>query len=500
MESGQHEQQSGGLKDLELAPIIIFGVVILAISWGVAYPLDIPGLILPEQGSAQAARTDGLFRVLLFLGTFVFLLVQGLLYYAAVRFRAKPNDMSDGPNIHGNTLLEIVWTIIPSIVVVILAILSFSVWTQNTASAGAENENVVNGEAIAINAIGQRYQWSFEYMTNEENTAGEPIAFSDANLRVYIGQNVKLDMTTQDVIHSFWVPAMRVKQDLLPGRVTEVRFTPIETDTGWEFVSIAGTVNIYAEPDAESDVLRTFVQEDARPALPASYATADPMDTDGDWVEVQLRRDVTGFINADDITGRHNEYRLICTELCGGGHGQMYTSLLVYEDEEAMLDSWYDVQVTERLEPPSDPIARGAQILAAEYGCGGCHVLDAFPSWNGIVGPNQNGLGNRADDRAAAISGVETGAEYIAQSIRYPNDYLVPGYAGAMPAFPPEQMSQEDLNAIVAYLCVQTANPADPGSSECGLENWSFDEDLNFTGDVEGLVEELTAITDEYED
>lgn len=500
MELGQNQQQSGDAQNLDITPIAIFGIVILALSWGIAYPLDIPGLILPEVASAQAERTDGLFRVLMFLGTFVFLLVHGLIYYAAVRFRAKANDTSDGPNIHGNTLLEIVWTIIPSIVVVILAILSFSVWTQNTASVGAENENLVNGEPITINAIGQRYQWSFEYLTNEVNTNGEAIEFANANLRVYVGQDVNLDMTTADVIHSFWVPAMRVKQDLLPGRTTEVRFTPIDPGDGWEYVNVAGTVNIYAEPSEDSDILRTFVQEDARPALPASYATADPMDTDGAWVEVILRRDVTGFVRAEDIVGLHNEYRLICTELCGGGHGQMYTSLMVYENEEAMLDSWYSVEVAARVEPPSDPIAQGAQILAAEYGCGGCHVLDAFPSWNGNVGPTQNGLAERVDERAAAIGAVETGADYLAQSIRNPNAYLVPGYAGAMPAFLPEQMSQEDLNAIVAYLCTTTADPSNPAASDCGLENWSFDEDGNFNGDVEALVAELTAITDDYQD
>lgn len=491
-----NNQPGNGLDNINMLPIVIFGIVILVISWAIAYPLDVPGLILPEVGSVQAQRTDGLFRVLMMIGTFVFLLVHGLLYYATVRFRAKANDTSDGPNIHGNALLEIVWTLIPSIVVVVLAILSFTVWTQN--NAVSENENMINGESIDINATGQRYAWTFEYQTNAENTNGEPISFSAPDLRVYVGQDVQLDMNTQDVIHSFWVPAMRVKQDLLPGRTTEVRFTPIDTGDGWEYVSVAGDFSVYAEPNAESDILTTISQAESRPPLPAVFAAADPESTDGDWVAIQYRRDVTGYVQGENIVGRHNEYRLICTELCGGGHGNMFTQLLVYENEDALRDSWYDVEVAARIEPPANPILRGEQILAAEYGCGGCHVMDAFPNWIGAVGPSQNALADRVDDRAAALGDVETGAEYLAQSIRQPNVYLVPGYAGVMPAFPPEQMAQDELNAIVAYLCTQSAT-GDPADSDCGLENWSFDENGEFNGDLDALNAELTAITSEYE-
>ena len=159
--------QAGGFM-----PIIIFGI--LSVAFALILWLALPGLnILPPQASAEAQRTDSLFTVLLVIGGFVFFLVQGLIYYAAIAFRVKANDVSDGPNIHGNTTLEIVWTIIPSVVVVILAILSFIVWRQNTELP--ENPNLFNGESVELNAYGQRFGWTFEYLTNETNINDEQI-------------------------------------------------------------------------------------------------------------------------------------------------------------------------------------------------------------------------------------------------------------------------------------------------------------------------------------
>jgi len=170
------------------------------------------------------------------------------------------------------------------------------------------------------------------------------------------------------------------------------------------------------------------------------------------------------------LPGRETELRftptepgrfpVVCTELCGGGHGGMNAEVLVYPDEESYM-AWNDSLVECQLNPPEDPVARGRNLLdGGRYPCNGCHVLDAFPSWVGQVGPTMNGIGERADDRAAA-AGDPDGETYIENSIRYPNDYIVPGYQAAMPAFNEDQMSEDELDAITAYLLSLGGEPVD---------------------------------------
>ena len=426
-----------------MAFIIGFGIIIVA--FGLFCALFIPQIILPPEGSIQAQNTDMLFRVLLGVGGGVFMLVQGLLLYSALRFRARPGDTSDALPVHGNTTLEIIWTIIPSIVVVVISILAFVVWTTNTATS--TRENIINGDSVPTNAIGQRYAWNFTYETglipseiDEEIAAKsasedcplceQPITLNANELHVYLGEQVSLDMNSEDVIHSFWVPAMRVKQDVLPGYTTQIRFTPIR---------VADT----------------------------TYPT---------------------------------RYRLVCTELCGGGHGQMYSWLVVHEDQEAMIDEWYQPQIDDllRIIKLGDPVSLGSSQIEG-YACSGCHVLDD-KGWQGQTGPALNGIGSRAADRAAA-SGLQDGADYIAHSIRLPQDYFVPGYAGViMPAHVPVEgtsgtyMPQSELINIIAYLCIQT-DSGDPADNTCGLE---FD-DAGQLADINAARTYLTEVTDAYQ-
>ena len=497
------------LSNVSTMPLIAFGVLALFFGLGVYIFFPTWGT-LPVQASVQAQRTDDLFRVLMGMSGVVFFLVQGLLYYAAIAFRARHNDTSDGPSIHGNVLLEIVWTIIPSVIVVGIAVYSFIVWQRNSAPV-VDAENLVNSEAIDINVYAQRFGWSFEYLTNETDVNGDPIVLNSLNLHSYVGQNLHLEMETFDVIHSFWVPTMRIKQDLLPGRVTDVRFSLIapQQPTGeavpYRYIGTISPVTVYAEPGAESaivfeDLTETNVELSIYPSL-IEMELADPnAPIEGEWIAV-IVDGVPGYVAADEILGRYERLQIICAELCGSGHGDMgFTSTLnLWQSEEDMLNGWYEPLVEANRQPPSGAVDTGRILLQnAAYPCSNCHTLDAL-GWQGALAPNLNGIGSRADERAAeAGEDVTSGTEYIAQSLRHPNDYVVAGYLpGIMPVFTPDQMPQEDLNAIVAYLCTQTdsGNPEDSG---CNLVNLQFD-DAGVLEDVDALEAELSTITDEYE-
>ena len=157
----------------------------------------------PAQGSAEASQVDTLP---------MFVLVVTVVLYCAWRYRMKPGEEElDGPPIHGNTRLEIIWTAIPAIILVALCSYSFAVLTD-----------IEDADARALNVrvVGEQFTWTFYY----RDGSGKEIA--SPQLYVPQGQQVNFTVQSQDVIHDFWVPAFRVKIDAVPGINTHLRVTP----------------------------------------------------------------------------------------------------------------------------------------------------------------------------------------------------------------------------------------------------------------------------------
>jgi cytochrome c oxidase subunit 2 len=133
----------------------------------------------------------------------------------------------------GNTRLEIIWTIIPLFIVLAYAYLG---------AVNLAETRRVDPEAMIVNVTGLQWSWTFEYPS-----ASGPNVISD-ELHVPVGKQVLLRMTSNDVIHSFWVPEFRVKQDLVPGRITELRITPIlEGNYMVRCAELCGTSHAYME-------------------------------------------------------------------------------------------------------------------------------------------------------------------------------------------------------------------------------------------------------------
>ena len=208
--------------------------------------------LLPLDASANAPVYDSLFRVLFSIGTILFLGIVGLVVFSLVRFRRRAGDHTDGLAIEGNLLLEIVWTAIPAIVVLFVGIYSYDIYERmggisslNDHSAmhrmpsmetmeasvstaeggqvpaarvwggigtGADETNVLPVEVTAM-----QFAFIFHYPEGDI-TSGE--------LHVPNGRPVELRMKANDVIHAFWVPQFRLKQDVIPGQPTVLTFTP----------------------------------------------------------------------------------------------------------------------------------------------------------------------------------------------------------------------------------------------------------------------------------
>ena len=169
---------------------------------------------LPAAASAEARPIDILFNGHYWMIAFLFSLIMVLMLYAVFVFRRADDDETDGPHIHGNTRLEIGWTVVPTFVVI-----GFGIWgavTLNEITRPKEGEMVVN-------VTGKQWIWSFAYPELDNITSGE--------LVLPVDRTTVLKMNAEDVIHSFWVPEFRVKQDLVPDRETTLRITPTELGT-----------------------------------------------------------------------------------------------------------------------------------------------------------------------------------------------------------------------------------------------------------------------------
>lgn len=188
---------------------IILAVLILSLSVLVYFGLNSIGL-LPESASLQAETIDWLFDIEIMAISFLFSLIIVPLIYSLIVFRRKPGDMSDGEHIEGHTKLEITWTVIPLILVLALAYLG--AWSLGDTLRA-------DPEAMELEVTAFQWGWKFKY---------PEYGITTTEIYLPIDQQVLFVMESNDVIHSFWVPEFRVKQDIIPGQTTELRITPIE--------------------------------------------------------------------------------------------------------------------------------------------------------------------------------------------------------------------------------------------------------------------------------
>ena len=153
------------------------------------------------QASAEAPKIDTLLNVMIVLSCFVFSIVMVMLGYSIWKYRAKPGDESDGEPIHGNTKLEITWTVIPTVIVLFGAIYSWIVLGDIESKASNQ---------LRLNVTAQQFKWTFNYPQPNGKVVSSNV------LVVPEGRQLDIRLTALDVLHSFWVPEWRIKRDLVP--------------------------------------------------------------------------------------------------------------------------------------------------------------------------------------------------------------------------------------------------------------------------------------------
>jgi cytochrome c oxidase subunit II len=190
---------------------------------------------LPPQAAAESHLIDDLISFLVTLGAFIFLGVTSTIMYSVIFHRATKDDLSDGPHIEGNIALEVVWTAIPIMLVLWIAGYSSQVYEQmaiqgpaqlvhlhnpmGMESAYAATTDAAISEPVEkIDVIAKQWAWVFHYP--EKNV-------TSTELHLPSDRRVRLALQSEDVLHGFYIPAFRLKQDIIPNHTIDFEFTPI---------------------------------------------------------------------------------------------------------------------------------------------------------------------------------------------------------------------------------------------------------------------------------
>jgi len=194
-------------------------VVLAALPLLAACATGAPQSTLDPRGYHARHIYDDLFWWVMIAALAVFFAVEAVIVYAVWRFRARPGDPLPA-QIHGNTTLEITWTIIPAIILIVILLFTFN--TQRILANPPELAEA-GRNALNIRVVGHQWWWEFQYPDLAVTTANE--------LHLPVGVPVRVELESADVIHSFWVPYIAGKQDAIPGRVNPLIIQADEADT-----------------------------------------------------------------------------------------------------------------------------------------------------------------------------------------------------------------------------------------------------------------------------
>ena len=444
--------------------------------------------------AGPVARDQGnLFLLIFWIAVAVFIVVEGAIIYAAIRYRRRDDKIPK--QVHGNTKLEITWTVLPSIVIAAIAVPTIiGIWEQQR---GAPTDM---GDVLEVEAIGHRWWFEFRYPNQEVVTANE--------MHIPVGRPVNVQLASQDVIHSFWVPKLAGKIDMVPLNDNLLWF--IAEEPGIydgqcaEFCGIAHAhmrFRVIAHPEED---FQNWVAGMRTPPEPFETGSAEQQGqtlfathcktchTDDSWrqdaysLEIQQQDsrwatwlddiENSRIVSAPNMTHysqRHflgagikeNSRENLIKWIADPNDIKIGTSMqahaAVYQeraDNKANLSPQEVENIADYLLAlkPGDitqltapvitgdtPEERGEQLFIS-IGCNACHSLDADTT---IVGPSLVGIADRAGTRTSLSA-----EDYMRESINDPAAFIVEGFTNSMvvPKIPADQV--EDLIAYISTL------------------------------------------------
>jgi cytochrome c oxidase subunit II len=221
--------------------LVAAAVVVLTLYVTGAGARIVESLYPPAAVTEQGKLVRELYNIVFLIAAAIFFLVEGLIVWTIIAYRRKPTDTDLPPQTHGNSTAEIIWTVVPTLIVAFLFVVSWQ--TLNTVDATNASTDT------KIRAVAGQFQWTFEYMPASYDPASKDPALNapdplyieyaptgrDAGLHVPTGRPIHLYLTSLDVIHAFYVPQFLFKRDVVPGRVNSFEFNVTEDQAGQTF-------------------------------------------------------------------------------------------------------------------------------------------------------------------------------------------------------------------------------------------------------------------------
>ena len=341
-----------------------------------------------DSASSFAGETDAVFYFIFYVSALFFVVLMWLMVYWAFKYRRKPGVAIQLSPSH-NTPLEVVWTVIPTILLFVMFFWGFK---------GYLDKAVAPADAEVIQVTATKWNWAWEYPGGGKLFESEKIV--DKDMPVYalpMNRPVKFLMSSKDVIHSMFIPAFRMKRDVMPNRYT----TQWVTSTG--------------KP--------THTMEESEP---------------GKWRPIPL--DDNGAKITDPELAKGRGYYLFCTEYCGDQHSQMMARIITLNEQD--YQRWLGVTK----DTSSVPLVALGEQLTKGAGCRACHSVDGSkgtgPSWKGIWG-----------EKHQFTDGTEfvVDENYVRESILEPAKHIRVGFTNQMPSFQ-GRFNDRELRAIITYL------------------------------------------------
>lgn len=366
-------------------PLVLPAVLLLVLVAGCTSGTHPQSTLAPKGDYAE--MVDSLFMKTVVLATIVFVLVEGALLFAIFKFRGKPTDPAPEQS-HGNTLVEIIWTVIPAVVLAIVAVPTvqtiFATAKVPTTSADGQTP-------MKVEVIGHQWWWEFRYPELGITTANE--------LHVPVGRTIDLRMKSNDVIHSFWIPQFAGKRDVFPNRETRLWFT-------------AKVTGAYPGACAEFCGLQHGRMD--------FYVMADTPDEFATWTANRMADTMLA------ATGLPKPAPKPDTAAAKGAPAPAAVAAM-----PSTMDSALATQVAE-----------GMQLFQTK-GCIGCHTSSAMSPMKGMVGPNLSGIGSRSHIAAGWLPNTD---ENLKRWLHDPQAVK----KGVGMIIPP--LTDVEVNALVAYL------------------------------------------------
>ena len=380
---------------------------------------------------------DFLFKILIYAGTAVFIFVEGILVWTLIRFRRRPGQ-PEPKHVHGNTALEITWTVVPLLILLMIAIPTVRTIFKTQATA--------RSDALQVEVIGHQWWWEFRYpQYTMAGANGRVDTVVTANeLYLPIGRTVNFTLRSRDVIHSFWVPALAGKRDVVSNHTNYLWYTPDSSGANvWNgaCVEYCGTSHAnmrfkaftVAETDFNSWIAhqQTMAQGSPAPATPAGAAPAAPTQTTAGAPPVggaPARATSSPAANAAGVgvpaTGATNSAPT--TQVAQAG-------FVAFPRDKMPAYSVPQTPLPANLRFDDNALAAGnvasGEKLVTTGMCIACHSIRGEPMMVGNIGPNLTHVGSRTTIGAGLYP---NDPQHLARWIKNANA-MKPGIA--MPTF-----------------------------------------------------------------